>query len=223
MENKDVIKIMIADDHKLIRLGLKNSLEASGDMVVTAEAESGRDAIMKFKTHNIDVAVVDLVLGDISGTEVIKQLLEIRPKTGVVALTSQLREQDVLSSIQNGALAYVLKDVNAEILNMIVRSVAKGSMWLDKRAVEVLKNSKTPFLPQKNSSRASFRASHNNLTEREYEVLKLVVDGKSNHEIANLLHISEHTSKAHVCSIIQKLVVDDRTQAAVKALKEGLV
>ena len=89
--------------------------------------------------------------------------------------------------------------------------------------VEILKGNKGSFLPQKNSSRANFRARHNNLTEREYEVLKLVVDGKSNQEIADELSISEHTSKAHVCSIIQKLVVDDRTQAAVKAIKEGIV
>ena len=217
------IKIMIADDHKLIRMGLKNSLEQNSDMTVVAEADSGHDAISKLKSHKIDVAIVDLVLGDVQGCEVIRQIREFSPNTGVVALTSCLKEQDVLSCIQNGALAYVLKDVHSDVLNMIVRSVHNGSMWLDKRAVEVLKNSKDTIIPQKNSSRASFRASHNNLTEREYEVLKLVVDGKSNQQIANELCISEHTSKAHVCSIIQKLVVDDRTQAAVKAIKEGLV
>ena len=106
---------------------------------------------------------------------------------------------------------------------MIVRSVATGAMWLDRRAVNALKYAKTGIIPQKLCSRASFRARHNNLTEREYEVLKLVVDGKSNQQIADELNISEHISNAHVCSIIQKLVVDDRTQAAVKAVKEGLV
>ena len=223
MENNDKIRIMIADDHKLIRMGLKNSLEANSDMVVLIEAESGRDAISKFKSHKIDVAIVDLVLGDISGVEVIRQILESSPETGVIALTSQIKDNDVINCVQNGALAYVLKDVSADVFNMIVRSVYKGSMWLDKRAVDVLKCSKNGFIPQKVCSRANFRASHNNLTEREYEVLKLVVEGKSNLEIANELNISEHTSKAHVCSIIQKLVVDDRTQAAVKAIKEGLV
>ncbi len=220
---KNKIKIMIADDHKLIRVGLKNSLEKNGDMIVLCEAECGKEAISKFKTHDIDVAIIDLVLGDISGVDVIKQLIEIKPDTGIVALTSQLRDQDVLNSIQNGALAYVLKDVSSDILDLIVRSVCRGSMWLDKRAVNALKYAKSGLIPQKTSSRASFRACHNNLTEREYEVLKLVVDGKSNQEIADELNISEHTSKAHVCSIIQKLVVDDRTQAAVKAVKEGLV
>ncbi len=222
-EGTDKIRIMIADDHKLIRVGLKNSLEKNHDMVVLAEAENGKDALQKFKSHNIDVAIVDLVLGDMSGVDVIRQMNEIKPESGVIALTSQLKDQDVINCVQNGALAYVLKDISSDILNMIVRSVSAGSMWLDSRAVSALKCSKSGFIPQKMCSRASFRARHNNLTEREYEVLKLVVDGKSNQEIADELHISEHTSKAHVCSIIQKLVVDDRTQAAVKAVKEGLV
>lgn len=217
------IRIMIADDHKLIRVGLKESLEKNPDMIVLAEAESGKDAISKFKTHNIDVAIVDLMLGDMSGVEVIKQMAEIRPECGIIALTSQIKEQDVVNCVQNGALAYVLKDVSSDILNMIVRSVYGGSMWLDKRAVSALKYVKAGLIPKKVSTRAGFRARHNNLTEREYEVLKLVVDGHSNQEIASILNISEHTSKAHVCSIIQKLVVDDRTQAAVKAVKEGLV
>jgi len=222
-QQTDKIRIMIADDHKLIRVGLKNSLEKNPDMLVLTEAESGRDAISKFKSHSIDVAIIDLMLGDMSGVEVIKQLAEIRPDAGIIALTSQIKEQDVVNCVQNGALAYVLKDVSSDILNMIVRSVNSGSMWLDSRAVCALKYVKAGLIPRKVSSRASFRARHNNLTEREYEVLKLVVDGRSNQEIANILNISEHTSKAHVCSIIQKLVVDDRTQAAVKAVKEGLV
>lgn len=217
------IRIMIADDHKLIRVGLKSSLEKNPDMVVVAEAESGKEAIRKFTTHDINVAIVDLVLGDMSGVDVIKKIVEHKPSTGVVALTSQFKDQDVVNCMQNGALAYVLKDVNSDLLNLIVRSVSRGSMWLDKRAVDSLKYIKTGIIPQRVSSRASFRAQHNNLTEREYEVLKLVVDGKSNQEIADELKISEHTSKAHVCSIIQKLLVDDRTQAAVKAIKEGLV
>ena len=221
--NNNKIRIMIADDHKLIRMGLKDSLEKNPDMLVISEAENGKDALGKIKAHTVDVAIIDLVLGDISGVEVIRQISENAPKTAVIALSSQLKDQDVINCMQNGALAFVLKDINSDILNMIVRSVATGAMWLDRRAVNALKYAKTGIIPQKLCSRASFRARHNNLTEREYEVLKLVVDGKSNQQIADELNISEHTSKAHVCSIIQKLVVDDRTQAAVKAVKEGLV
>lgn len=217
------IKVMVVDDHKLIRLGLRHSLEKNQDITTLCEADCGHDAISKIKAHNIDIAIVDIMLGDMSGVEVIHQIAENALNTRVIALSSQIKENDVIACIQNGALAFVLKDVSFDLLPMIVKTVHSGGMWLDYRAVEILKSSKQGLIPQKNCSRASFRAKHNNLTEREYEVLKLVVDGKSNHEIAEELCISEHTSKAHVCSIIQKLVVDDRTQAAVKAVKEGIV
>ena len=128
-----------------------------------------------------------------------------------------------MDSLSAGAFAYVIKDVNTEILLMVIKTVYDGAIWLDPQIVPLIRDKSSCFIPQKQTSRAAFRAQHANLTEREYEVLKLVVDGQSNAEIANTLTISEHTAKAHVCNIIQKLVVDDRTQAAVKAIKEGLV
>lgn len=149
MDVNNKIKIMIADDHKLIRVGLKNSLEKNPDMVVLSEAENGKEALSKFKSHNIDVAIVDLVLGDISGVEIIRQILEYKPETGVIALSSQIKDQDVINCVQNGALAFVLKDISGDILNMIVRSVYHGAMWLDRRAVSALKYAKSGLIPQK--------------------------------------------------------------------------
>ncbi len=167
---------------------------------------------------------MDLVLGDISGIDVVKKVSSENTNTKIVILTSHIKDSDVTESLKAGANAYVLKDINSEALVMIVRTINDGAMWIDPKAVSALRNAGgNRVIPQKTSSRASFKAQHSNLTEREYEVLKLVVDGKSNLEIAKILNISEHTSKAHVCNIIQKLVVDDRTQAAVKAIKEGLV
>ena len=116
-----------------------------------------------------------------------------------------------------------MKDINIEILKMIIKTVKEGAMWLDPKVVPILRDKNCGIIPPRQISRSMFKEQHANLTQREYEVLKLVVDGKSNNEIAQELTISEHTAKAHVCNIIQKLVVDDRTQAAVKALKEGLV
>ena len=101
--------------------------------------------------------------------------------------------------------------------------VHSGAMWIDPQVVPFIRDKNNGAIPSRQLSRSAFRQNHSNLTQREYEVLKLVVDGQSNSEIAKTLTISEHTAKAHVCNIIQKLVVDDRTQAAVKALKEGLV
>ncbi len=221
---KKKIRILLADDHKLIRVGLKSLFTKHEDMAVISEAENGKDAVEKIKTQHPDVAILDLVLGDISGIDVVKKINDENTSTKVVILTSHIKDSDVTESLKAGVNAYVLKDINSEALVMIVRTINEGAMWIDPKAVSVLRNSNTSgVIPQKTTSRANFKAQHSNLTEREYEVLKLVVDGKSNLEIAKILNISEHTSKAHVCNIIQKLVVDDRTQAAVKAIKEGLV
>ena len=122
------------------------------------------------------------------------------------------------------------KDAYAMTITLLLNSegkkmgkTASGAVWLDPHIVPLIRDKGGTVLPKKQTGRAAFRSQHADLTEREYEVLKLVVDGKSNNDIAKILSISEHTAKAHVCNIIQKLVVDDRTQAAVKALKEGIV
>ncbi len=223
-ETKKKIRILLADDHKLIRVGLKSLFTKHEDMAVVSEAENGKDAVEKIKAQHPDVAILDLVLGDISGIDVVKRVAGENTNTKIVILTSHIKDSDVTESLKAGVNAYVLKDINSETLVMIVRTISEGAMWIDPKAVSVLRSANTNgVIPQKTTSRASFKAQHSNLTEREYEVLKLVVDGKSNLEIAKILNISEHTSKAHVCNIIQKLVVDDRTQAAVKAIKEGLV
>ena len=133
------------------------------------------------------------------------------------------KAQSRMDSLLAGAKAYVMKDINIEILRMIIKTVKDGAMWIDPKVVPILRDKNCGIIPPRQMSRAMFKEQHANLTQREYEVLKLVVDGKSNSQIAQELTISEHTAKAHVCNIIQKLVVDDRTQAAVKALKEGLV
>lgn len=218
------IRILLADDHKLIRVGLKSLFSKHEDMSVISEAENGKEAVEKIKNQHPDVAILDLVLGDISGIDVVKKISDENINTKIVILTSHIKDSDVTESLKAGANAYVLKDINSEVLVMIVRTISEGAIWIDPKAVNILRNSQaTCVIPQKSCSRANFKAQHSNLTEREYEVLKLVVDGKSNLEIAKILNISEHTSKAHVCNIIQKLLVDDRTQAAVKAIKEGLV
>lgn len=217
------IRTIIVDDHKLMRVGLKSLLENYSDIAVITEAESGKEGIDKALAHRPDIIIIDVGLEDISGLNVAKKVAAELPDTKIIMLTSTIKEADVLESLRIGVNAYVMKDVKSDALAMIIRTVDEGAMWLDPKVVSIIRNSSGGLLPGKNCSRASFKAQHGNLTAREYEVLKLVVDGKSNQEIAQDLNISEHTSKAHVCNIIQKLVVDDRTQAAVKAIKEGLV
>lgn len=217
------INILLVEDQKLIRVGLKSIFEDQDEIVVASEAETGKEAIEKFRLVKPDVVVMDIGLPDISGIETAKRILEINNKAKIIILTSHLSEQEVMDSLHAGACAYVMKDSNTDILKMIIKTVNDGAMWLDPQVVPILREKNCGVIPARQMSRAMFKEQHANLTQREYEVLKLVVDGLSNHEIAEELTISEHTAKAHVCNIIQKLVVDDRTQAAVKALKEGLV
>lgn len=217
------IRILLVEDHKLMRVGLKSLFEEHKELEVISEAQSGKEAIENFKITHPDVVLMDIGLPDMSGIEAAKKILEINNNAKIIMLTSHLSEQEVMDSLHAGACAYVMKDINIEVLKMIIRTVKDGAMWLDPQAVPILREKNCGVIPPRQMSRAMFKEQHANLTQREYEVLKLVVDGKSNNEIAQELTISEHTAKAHVCNIIQKLVVDDRTQAAVKALKEGLV
>ncbi len=222
MTNKP-IRILLVEDQKLMRVGLKSLFEGQNELEVISEAQTGKEAIEKFRLVHPDIVLMDIGLPDISGIEATKKILEIDSNAKVIILTSHLSEQEVIDSLHAGACAYVMKDINTEILKMIIKTVKEGAMWLDPQVVPILREKNCGVVPPRQMSRAMFKEQHANLTQREYEVLKLVVDGKSNNEIAQELTISEHTAKAHVCNIIQKLVVDDRTQAAVKALKEGLV
>lgn len=217
------IRILLVEDHKLMRVGLKSLFEEHKELEVISEAQSGKEAVENYKITHPDVVLMDLGLPDISGIEATKRIIENTGNAKVIILTSHISEQEVLDALHAGACAYVMKDINIEILKMIIRTIKDGAMWLDPQAVPILREKNCGVIPPRQMSRAMFKEQHANLTQREYEVLKLVVDGKSNNEIAQELTISEHTAKAHVCNIIQKLVVDDRTQAAVKALKEGLV
>jgi DNA-binding NarL/FixJ family response regulator len=217
------IRTMLIEDHKLLRSGLRSLFEHSDDIIVLAEAETGKEGIEKAKMHKPDVVIVDLGLDDMSGVEVARTIIDNNPEIKIIVLTSHQNANEVVETLRAGVNAYVVKDIADEILIMVIKSVAQGAIWLDPKVVDIARKNSSGVLPVKTYSRASFKAQHANLTEREYEVLKLVVEGKSNQQIAEILSISEHTSKAHVCNIIQKLVVDDRTQAAVKAIKEGIV
>ena len=219
----NLISLLLVEDHKLMRVGLKSLFEERDGLEVRAEASTGKESVEQYKKSRPDVVLMDIGLPDFDGIEATKQILEFDCNAKVVILTSHISESEVLESIKAGACAYVMKNINTDILKMIIKTVKDGAMWIDPAAVPILRDKNINVIPRHQMSRAMFRKQHANLTQREYEVLKLIVDGKSNNEIAHDLTISAHTAKAHVCNIIQKLLVDDRTQAAVKALKEGLV
>lgn len=222
-ESKNKIKIMIAEDHKLVRVGLRTLFEDLKDIEVVAEAENGKEAVEKARLYKPDVILMDIGFPDITGIDASKKILEENSEQKIIILTSHQDEAEINEALAAGVNAYALKDINTEYLITVIKTVKEGAIWLDARIAHKIRTKNGTYIPKKRVSRSEFRAKHANLTEREYEVLKLLVDGSSNSDIATELCISEHTAKAHVCNIIQKLVVDDRTQAAVKAIREGIV
>jgi len=165
-----------------------------------------------------DIILMDIGLPELDGIQATKKIKEFDSNTKIIILTSHSGENEVNNAIDAGANAYALKDIKTDYLIMVLRSVKDGAVWFDPNIAHLVRSNNSKL-----NTRAGFKEKHANLTEREYEVLKLIVDGKSNLEIAKELNISEHTAKAHVCNIIQKMLVDDRTQVAVKAIKENLI
>lgn len=222
MENNK-ITLMIVEDQKIIRAGLKTLFEDSDDIVVIDETGSGKEAVSKALLKKPNVILMDIILPDINGIKASKEIQERNPDAKIIIISGNICDKYVKDALETGVLALVYKDINSDDLMFVIRTVKEGSIWIDHRAVKIIRNNNLHLINHSKATNSAFKAKHANLTNREYEVLKLVVDGKSNSEIAKILCISEHTAKAHVCNIIQKFLVDDRTQVAVKALREGIV
>lgn len=217
------IKVIIIEDYKLTRVGLRYALNEIDSINVVAEAQNAEVGLELIKKEKPDVVLMDLGLPGINGLEATQKVKMISPDTKIIILTSHDREEEVIASLGCGASGYCLKDIDPITLSNVIKNVAKGACWLDSNIAHLA----LKFFPKPENTEISCANSSNEtktkLTERENEVLKLLVQGKSNTQIAQELIVSVHTAKAHVCSILQKLCVDDRVQAAVKAIKEGLV
>lgn len=217
------IKIVIVEDFKLTRVGLRCALNANEDMNVVGESEDAVEGLKQIERTRPDVVLMDLGLPGMNGIEAMLKIREFTNETKIIALTSHDREEEVIAALSSGANAYCLKDIDPQKLADVVRDVANGVCWIDPVVAQMALNSlpkvdNIGFLPNKAQTEGRVP-----LTEREFEVLKHLVTGKSNTEIAKELIVSVHTAKAHVCSILQKMCVNDRVQAAVKAVKEGMV
>ncbi len=222
-ETRKVIKVVIVEDFKLTRVGLRCALNENADIKVVAEFENAIDGIKYVEHYKPDIVLMDLGLPSMNGIEATMKIKESSPSTRVIALTSHDRGEEVVATLSSGASAYCLKDIDPQKLAGVIRDVSTGVCWIDSMVAAQALNSlpkveNVGFLPCKNAQEGRVP-----LTEREFEVLKHLVSGKSNTEIAKELIVSVHTAKAHVCSILQKMCVNDRVQAAVKAVKEGIV
>lgn len=213
------INILIVEDHELTRFGLKTTFEGVDYVENIYEADSAEKALEIFNEHPVDVVVMDLGLPGMNGIDATKKLRDSNKDVKVIILTSHNDEKEVLNSLKAGANAYCSKEINPQRLVAVVQSVADGAAWFDPSIAHIVLKAST-------SSRGfdtETSSKQYDLTSREKQILKLMTEGYSNMEIAQLLVISINTTKAHVASILQKLEVDDRLQAALKALKNNIV
>jgi two-component system, NarL family, response regulator LiaR len=211
------IKVLLVDDHKIVRQGVRAYLHTLADIQVIAEADSGTAAVTAVEQYQPDVVLMDLEMpGELDGIAATRQIRKLRPETQVIVVTSHHQDEYIFPAVRAGAISYLLKDVEPDELAAAIRKAANGEAVLDSRVASriilelqgIRKDEVNPFTE---------------LSEREFDVLRLIAAGKSNAEIAETLVIGESTVKTHIGNILKKLHLGDRTQAAVYAWKEGIV
>jgi DNA-binding NarL/FixJ family response regulator len=205
------IRILIVDDHAVVRQGLKMFLALDADLVIVGEAENGKQAVQMTRQTKPDVVLMDIMMPVMDGITATEAIRKEMPEVEVIALTSVLEDGAVVKAVRVGAIGYLLKDTKAEELCRAIKAAAAGQVQLSPQAAARLVREVS--LPESPAS----------LTEREIDVLRLLAGGKANKEIALILHISETTVKTHVSNILLKLNVPSRTQAALYAVRIGLV
>jgi two-component system, NarL family, response regulator len=203
----ETIKVLIVDDHVVLRIGLANVLSSFPGFSMCGEAASGARAIELYRALRPDVVLMDLRLPDMTGVDAMRTIRNEFPEARIAMYSSQARDEDIYSAVTSGAYAYLMKTIDAEELVEIVRKVGHGER----------------HIPSDIAVRLAMRIPQPDLTDREHEVLRLLARGRRNRDIAKELAISEGTVKVHVGNIFAKLSVTDRTGAAAAALERGLV
>jgi len=211
------IKVLIVDDHQVVRQGLRTFLELQEDMVVVGEAGDGLTAIEMIRQLAPDVVLMDLVMPRLDGIAATRQVTALDIPAKVIALTSFAENDQVFPAIQAGASSYLLKDVSPDDLVEAIRAVHRGEARMHP---DIIRKLMEKVARETGPDRENVAKE---LTDRELEVTRLVAQGRSNHEIAQALVISEKTVKTHVSNILSKLHLQDRTQLAIYAIKNGLV
>ena len=206
------IKIVIIDDHKMIREGLQQLLELDGEISVIGQAGDGYDGLSLIESTNPDVILLDINMPNMNGLEMLTELKKIKPDSRVLILTIHNEIDYLVKAIELGVNGYILKDSECSTLKKAIFTVYEGSTYIQP--------SLTPLIREKAEEQKNI---FNTLTARELDVLRLLSSGMLNRDIANVLDISEKTVKNHVSNILKKLDVNDRTQAAVMAVKNNIV
>jgi DNA-binding NarL/FixJ family response regulator len=202
-----VARVLVVDDHALLRTGVANIINQESDLAVVAEAANGRDAVEAFRIHRPDVVLMDLRMPEMEGVEAVRRIREVDPHARVIVLTTYDADEDIARALQAGAKAYILKDISADALVACIRAVLTGKTYLAPTA----------------AAKLAERVTQVQLTPRELAALRLLANGQSNKEIGSSLGISERTVKTHLAHLFEKLGVTSCTEAVRVATRRGLV
>ncbi len=212
----DAIRIILVDDHHLVRLGLTAYFSTLPDIQVVGEAGTGEEAVRLVGELAPDVVLMDLIMPGMDGVEATRQVKKVSPRTQVIVVTSYHEDEHIFPAIRAGALSYVLKDIDPDDLADAIRRAHAGEAVLNPRVA-------ARMVKELGGMRQETVNPFRELTDRELDVLKLIAAGKNNQEIADVLVISEKTVKTHITNLLTKLHLSDRTQAAVFAWQAGIV
>ncbi|MHB0808335.1 MAG: response regulator transcription factor [Facklamia hominis] len=209
-----MIRVLIVDDHEMVRLGISSFLKIQNDIEVVAEAENGLQAYDQALKFRPDIILMDLVMDVMDGIEASQKIIQVWPEARIIILTSFLDDEKVYPALEAGAKSYILKTSSAEEIVQAIRMTASGESFMQEEVTQKI-------LHQEDQQKQG--ALHDELTKREIEVLQLIAKGYTNQAIADTLFISLKTVKTHVSNILAKLQVDDRTQATIYAFQHDLV
>jgi len=219
----DKIKVLLVDDHPVVREGLRTMLATAPDIEVVAEASDGLEALDKVSEHQPHVVLMDLRMANLDGLEATRRIKNQSPSTLIIVLTIYDDDAYVVNAVRAGAGGYLVKDASRDLLIHTIRAVNSGGMLIKTGLLREAMMSLGDIIDAKQKGKQASTTIQASLTPREHDVLRLITQGRSNKEIAHELSISEDAVKRHVQSVILKLNVSDRTQAAVKAVYAGLV
>ena len=206
MNQSRSIRILVAENHEIVRDGICAIINHQSDMIVVGEAKDGKQAVELYQKHQPDVALMDLRMPVLEGVDAIAQIKSEFDRAKIIILTTYDTDEDIYRGLQAGAKGYLLKDISAEILATAIRTVNQGEK----------------YVPPEVAMKLAERITTSELTNRELDVLKLLTKGNSNQEIGSILNITKGTVKFHVNNILSKLDASDRTQAVIIGLKRGL-
>jgi DNA-binding NarL/FixJ family response regulator len=202
-----IIRILVADDHPIVRQGLVAILNDQPDMTVVAEVDNGQQAIAQYRLHQPDVSILDLNMPEVGGVEAIITIRAEFPNAAIIMFSIYETDEDIYQGLRAGAKAYLLKDTPCQEILEVIRAVGDGQR----------------YVPAEIGTKLAARMDRPNLSDREFEVLTLMAQGKSNKAICSELNISENTVKFHVTNVMLKLGAGDRTHAVVNALRQGII